>query len=82
MLSVERPKDPRRVAGGLRGARTRWGPRRVVRLDGLPPDVANVIRQLVAAAEAAANEKASPAIGAPGEATPTEGISRAQRSAT
>lgn len=46
-------KDPRRVAAGHKTALKRWGPRRVVRLTALPPDVANVIRALVAAAEAA-----------------------------
>lgn len=37
------------VESGRRGARKRWGPQRVVRLDELDPAVANVIRALLAA---------------------------------
>ena len=51
---VEAVKDPRKVKAGQAGSRARWGEKRVVRLDSLPPEVASVIRQLVAASEAAA----------------------------
>jgi hypothetical protein len=52
-----------RVERGRVGAAKRWGPRRVVRLDALPPDVANVIRALVAASEAAKDQNAAAASG-------------------
>lgn len=43
-----------RSEAGRRGARARWGEqRRIVRLDSLPPSVAQTIRMLIAADEAA-----------------------------
>jgi hypothetical protein len=46
-------KDPIRVRMGREAIRRRWGPRRWVYLPALDPHVANVIRQLVDAAEKA-----------------------------
>lgn len=57
-------KDPRAVARGKLGARTRWGPPRVVRLDTLHPAVAEAVRALVAAAESS-NEKSPTVIETP-----------------
>jgi hypothetical protein len=42
-----RVKNPRLVAAGLRGARLRWGPPRVVRIDDFPDvDRASIVRAL------------------------------------
>ena len=54
------PKDPRRVAGGRAGARLRWGPTRVVRLDQLDPATAQVVRAVISAADNAARKEAAP----------------------
>jgi hypothetical protein len=51
--AVSHVKDPLRVEIGKRAMRARWGPRRVIRLDQLHPTVADAIRALVAADEAA-----------------------------
>lgn len=61
-MSVVREKDPAAVSLGTRGAFKRWGPRRVIRLDDVDPAVADAVRALVAAdqaARAARNEAAS-----------------------
>jgi hypothetical protein len=48
-LTEERQKDPRKVHGGRKGARLRWGPQRVLRLDGLTSEqVEHVIRYVEA----------------------------------
>ena len=49
-LSTSKPKNPGRVAGGIMGARRRWGPQRVVRLDDLTPEQRRLVLALVAAA--------------------------------
>jgi hypothetical protein len=41
-------KNAGKVRGGLIGARRRWGPQRIVRLDQLDPDTARLIRALLA----------------------------------
>ena len=43
-----------RSRAGKRGAASKWGPRRVVRLDQLDPSVASVIRAILKAEENAA----------------------------
>ena len=45
-------KDPRKVEGGREGARRRWGPQRIVRLDQLDPRVAAAVRELIQVDEA------------------------------
>jgi hypothetical protein len=57
-------KSAPKARAGLAGARARWGPRRHVRLDELPPDYAAAIRLLIRAGEeeAAAHEVAPPRI--------------------
>ena len=52
-------KDPVKSRAGAIGARARWGPRRVVRLDALPPEVAGVVRALVDAATAEKAERST-----------------------
>ncbi len=59
------PKDPQKVTAGRAAMAARWGPRRHIALDALPSAVANVIRLLVSAAEAAAREEAGPADNGP-----------------
>ena len=60
------PKDPRRIAGGLKGARKRWGERRIVRLDGLTAQQRRMVLALVDAAKhEAAAEGQSPATAMP-----------------
>jgi hypothetical protein len=56
---IPRTLDPVKQRAGRIGSRKRWGPRRIVRLDTLPPVIGHVIRELVAAAEAAEREKAA-----------------------
>jgi hypothetical protein len=46
-------KDDRFVQSGRRGARKRWGPQRVVRLDSLDPRVRAAVVALIRADEAA-----------------------------
>jgi hypothetical protein len=46
-------KNPTKVRAGLIGARRRWGPQRIVRLDALDADTARLIRALLAQREAA-----------------------------
>lgn len=46
-----------KAEAGRLGARTRWGPRRVVRLDTLEPPIAAAVRALIAADEAARKRK-------------------------
>jgi hypothetical protein len=43
-------KDPAKVAAGEKGARSRWGPPRVVRLDDLTPEQRRLVLALVDAA--------------------------------
>ena len=47
--AVFREKDPRLVEAGRRGMRSRWGPRRVLRLDTLPEPIRAAIEAMVAA---------------------------------
>jgi hypothetical protein len=53
---VEALKDPVKVKAGQAGARSRWGPQRIVRLDNLDPDTQRLIRALLAQSEAKASE--------------------------
>jgi hypothetical protein len=48
---VSDAKNPVKVRAGKIGAASRWGPRRIVRLDELDADTARLIRALVDAAE-------------------------------
>lgn len=48
-LTEDRQKDPRKVDGGRKGARRRWGPQRVIRLDGLTEDQRRVVVDTVQA---------------------------------
>ncbi len=50
---VTEAKDADKARAGRIGASRRWGPKRVVRLTDLHPTVAEAIRALVAADEAA-----------------------------
>jgi hypothetical protein len=50
--AVVREKDPRLVEAGRKGMRSRWGERRVVRLDQLDADTRRLVLALVAQAEA------------------------------
>lgn len=53
-------KNPVFVESGRRGARSRWGPERVARLDSLDPRVREAVLALIRADEAARNaEKAA-----------------------
>lgn len=45
------PKDPSRVDRGRRGARAKWGPQRIVRLDRIDPATAEIIRAILRAQE-------------------------------
>ena len=58
-----RTREPMSPAeSGLRGARSRWGEPRIVRIDQLDPSVAAAVRALVRADESAkAQEKGAPA---------------------
>ena len=63
-MSVSRFKDPVKVRAGTLGARKKWGPQRIVRLDSLEPAVAAAVRALIEADQAAkrnAAEGQSPA---------------------
>lgn len=53
-MSIERTKDPRRVAGGRAGARKRWGEPRIVRLDELTAEQRRLVLALITAAKSAA----------------------------
>lgn len=55
---VTAEKDPRLVEAGKRGARRRWGPPRVVRLDALTPEQRDVVLALIEAQRAANAAKA------------------------
>lgn len=46
-------KNPDKVRAGQIGARTRWGPPRIVRLDDLTPEERGVVLALIAAQRAA-----------------------------
>lgn len=62
-------KNPRYVEQGRIGARKRWGPPRLVRLDALTPEQRDVVLALVAAQKVALNaeaERRSPDDGATG----------------
>ncbi len=59
MVSATIPKEAWRVRAGQIGARRRWGPPRVVRLDALPPDQARAIRAFLEVARSA-DEEAAP----------------------
>ena len=48
-LSTSKPKNPGRVAGGIMGARRRWGPPRIVRLGDLTPEQRRLVLALIAA---------------------------------
>ena len=50
---VEALKDPAKVKAGQAGARSRWGERRVVRLDALDPRVRAAVIALIRADQAA-----------------------------
>ena len=65
------PKDPRFVESGRRGARLRWGGRRLVRLSELHPHVRAAVVALVEADEATKQKAAAVNDGAP--ATAEEG---------
>jgi hypothetical protein len=52
-VSVARGKHPGRVEGGRLGARRRWGPPRVARLDELEPPVRAAVVALLEADRAA-----------------------------
>ncbi len=56
-----RPKDPRRVAIGRQAMRSRWGPPRVIRLDGLENEQRAFIVELVEVAKR--NAKPAPGDG-------------------
>lgn len=56
---VVREKDPRLVEAGRRGMRSRWGPRRVLRLDTLTPPVRAAIEAMIAAEAAARAREAA-----------------------
>lgn len=53
-----RPKDPSRVARGVKGMRSRWGPQRILRLD----DLTSEQRRLVLALVDAARSEAAPIV--------------------
>jgi hypothetical protein len=53
MDAKPRKGDPQYVEAGREGARRRWGPPRVIRLDKDDPATAEAIRQTVAAIRAA-----------------------------
>ena len=55
-ISVPPDLSRKRAAAGRRGARRRWGPPRIVRLDELPPAAARLALALVDAAKADAAE--------------------------
>ena len=57
--AVVREKDPRLVEAGRRGMRSRWGPRRVLRLDTLPSPVRAAIEAMVNAEQAAREREAA-----------------------
>jgi hypothetical protein len=46
-VTEQRQKDPRKVEGGVKGARLRWGPQRVLRLDGLTAEQRRLIVEMV-----------------------------------
>jgi hypothetical protein len=46
-LTEQRQKDPRKVEGGVKGARLRWGPQRIVRLDGLTVEQRRAIVHMI-----------------------------------
>lgn len=52
-------KDPVRVAAGRSGARKRWGPPRVLRLDTLTPQQRRLVLALLDAAKADESEQAA-----------------------
>ena len=65
-VSTPKPKNPGRVAGGIMGARRRWGPeprRIVVRLDTLPGPERRIITALIEAAATAAAKSAEASAG-------------------
>jgi hypothetical protein len=66
------PRYTKAEAGAL-GARNRWGPPRILRLDQLDPITAEIVRAIVTARE---NAKAAPASETPGAAMETSGASR------
>lgn len=49
-ILVSPGKHPGRVEGGRKGARRRWGPTRVVRIDDLTPDQRRLVLALIDAA--------------------------------
>jgi hypothetical protein len=53
------PKDPARVAAGHSGARKRWGPPRILRLDTLTPQQRRLVLALLDAAKADESEQAA-----------------------
>lgn len=56
---ISRTKDPVKVRAGTIGARNRWGPARIVRLDALSPEQRCLVLALI---DAVGNEKAGPVI--------------------
>jgi len=56
-LTEDRQKDPRKVIGGKKGARLRWGPQRVLRLDGLTD---KQVQAVIAFAEMLREDRGTP----------------------
>ena len=68
-------RNPTKVRAGVAGARARWGPPRIVRLDQCDPETARLIRALLAQSpqrteKAAAEDQTQ----TPAAAASTEGI--------
>ena len=59
---VSATRDPVKARAGTIGARARWGPARVLRLDQLDPVTAGIIRAILDAQASAAQREAVSAI--------------------
>jgi hypothetical protein len=59
VLLISDPKDPIKVRAGTIGARARWGPARVLRLDTLDPVTRDIVRAILTARKNA-SEAATP----------------------
>jgi hypothetical protein len=52
-MAVKNPPDPVRTRAGRVAARARWGPARIIRLDGLSADERRLVVAMLEAAKAA-----------------------------
>ena len=62
---VSATRDPVKARAGTIGARARWGPARVLRLDQLDPVTAGIIRAILDAQASAAQREAAGASASP-----------------